>query len=236
LCVYSESVDVSAGNDFAKWCSLIVQREGDTISVVLDCSTDTITLAHPKSRSMSHPAITYRTASSAESAAVIQVHREAFGSEGGEEIAALLAAMLQDPTANPLLSLVAQRDAEFVGHVLFTKASLSPASDASAVILAPLAVLPDQQKQGIGGSLIRNGFELLRQQEIDLVFVLGYPDYYTRFGFQPAGILGLHAPYPIEEKNADAWMVHELTPGSLDASQGTVHCCNALNKPEYWRE
>ncbi|QDT62214.1 Acetyltransferase (GNAT) family protein [Stieleria bergensis] len=185
---------------------------------------------------MSPPAIHYRTATSSEDAAVIQIHQDAFGREGGAEIGALLAAMLKDPSAKPLLSLVAQCDTDLIGHVLFTHARLSPASDASAVILAPLAVLPEQQKQGIGSALIDAGFERLKQQKIDLVFVLGYPDYYTRFGFQPAGRCELHAPYPIEAKNAEAWMVHELTPGAIAACQGTVHCCDALDKPEYWRE
>ena len=82
-------------------------------------------------------------------------------------------------------------------------------------MLAPLAVVPECQKQGVGGTLVKHGLELLSKSGVDLVFVLGYPEYYTRHGFAPAGVRGFDAPYPIPEKNSDAWMVFELRPGVI---------------------
>jgi putative acetyltransferase len=96
--------------------------------------------------------------------------------------------------------------------------------------------VPDAQKQGIGGKLIRQGLELLSVSRVDLVFVLGHPEYYPRFGFTPAGRLGFEAPYPIPDKHANAWMVQALRPGVIDTASGKVICADALNKPEYWRE
>jgi putative acetyltransferase len=68
------------------------------------------------------------------------------------------------------------------------------------------------------------------------VFVLGHPEYYPRFGFRPAGALGMDAPYPIPERHADAWMVQALRPGLLGQVRGTVRCADTLNDPRHWRE
>lgn len=95
---------------------------------------------------------------------------------------------------------------------------------------------PDVQGRGIGGELIRDGLRQLADKGTDLVFVLGHPAYYTRFGFQPAGAYSLSAPYPIPPQHADAWMVQELKEKTIGTVQGQVVCADALNKPEYWIE
>ena len=96
--------------------------------------------------------------------------------------------------------------------------------------------MPDIQKQGIGGRLIERGLQLLSRSGVDLVFVLGHPEYYPRYGFKPAGHLGFEAPYPIPDEHADAWMVQALRPGVIGSVSGKVICADALNKLEYWRE
>ena len=166
---------------------------------------------------------------------VWSVERMAFGQDTEAE---LVRDLLEDAGAKPLLSLLAFKDDRAVGHILFTTARLmnSPKT-ASIAILAPLAIVPDSQKQGIGGKLIERGLQLLSQSGVDLVFVLGYPEYYSRHGFKPAGNLGFEAPYPIPDKHADAWMVQSLGAGDMLGSvYGKVMCAEALNKPEYWRE
>jgi len=69
-----------------------------------------------------------------------------------------------------------------------------------------------------------------------MVFVLGHPAYYPRYGFKPAGHLGFEAPFSIPNEHADAWMVQALRPGIIDSFIGKVICADALNKPEHWRE
>jgi predicted N-acetyltransferase YhbS len=167
---------------------------------------------------------------------VLAVHRSAFGDEEGPVIASLVDEMLDDPSGEPILSLVAEFDEELVGHVLFTSVEIEPSKQASARLLAPLAVARDHHGQGIGSSLVREGFARLAEAGVELVYVLGYPDYYSRFGFLPAGVRGFHAPYPILPKNADAWMVHELSTGAITRHEGTVRCSNALDHPQYWQE
>jgi putative acetyltransferase len=164
---------------------------------------------------------------------VLSVERAAFGSD---EEANLVRDLLADASAQPMVSLIAIHQNRVVGHILFTRAHLEPESPVSISILAPLAVVPDAQKQGVGSQLVEKGLEVLRQAGGDLVFVLGHPAYYPRFGFKPAGQLGFDAAYPIPEKNAGAWMVVPLRPDVIGAFSGKVICADTLNKPEYWRE
>lgn len=161
----------------------------------------------------------------------------AFGPDEGPEISTLVAALEADPTARPVVSLVARSDATVVGHILFTAALLDPpAQGIFAAILAPLSVAPGFQSKGIGGSLISEGLLVLAEAGVDLVFVLGHPGYYPRHGFAPAGVRGLEAPYPIPDEVADAWMVLALRPGILDRVRGRVVCADALDDPTFWRE
>jgi len=164
---------------------------------------------------------------------VLAVERAAFGSN---EEANLVKYLLADPSAEPIVSLLAFDEEEAVGHILFTRARLEPEAPLSISILAPLAVVPDYQDQGIGGKLIEDGITVLKNMGTDLVFVLGHPGYYPRSGFQPAGKLGYNSPFPIPEKDADAWMVRALRPEVLGYYRGTVICADAMNRPEYWRE
>ncbi|MEO3428191.1 N-acetyltransferase [Pelagibius sp. CAU 1746] len=175
-----------------------------------------------------------RETTEADLPAIQQVHRQAFGQE---EEAALTGAILADPTAEPVLSLLAEEDGEVLGHVLFSGARLSdPQSGRRAAILAPLAVAPGAQGKGTGGALVRSGLERLREAGVTLVFVLGDPAYYNRFGFAPATPQGLTAPYSLPKAYAEAWMVRALRDGALGEARGSVICCDALMRPELWRE
>ena len=164
----------------------------------------------------------------------LQIERLAFGYEKESD---LVRELLHDPSAKPVLSLLAFKKDRAVGHILFTTVRLSGTQDtASIAILAPLAIVPDAQKQGIGGKLIEKGLELLSKSGVDLVFVLGHPEYYPRYGFKPAGNLGFEAPYPIPDVHANAWMVQALRSGVIGTVGGKVICADALDKPEHWRE
>ena len=174
-----------------------------------------------------------RKALSSELNETLAIERAAFDSD---EEANLVVDLLGDVSAKPVVSLLAFHRERAVGHVLFSKVRLDSKSPLTGSILAPLAVVPDAQNQGVGGKLIQYGLRVLADSATDLVFVLGYPGYYSRFGFKPAGRLGFEAPYPIPAKNADAWMVQELRPNTIGRFRGKIICADKLNKPEYWRE
>lgn len=165
---------------------------------------------------------------------ILRIQRLAFGQDVE---AALTDDILHDPSAKPVLSLMAFRGDCPVGHILFSRARLTEPDNAlSIAILAPMAVVPEAQRQGIGGKLIEAGLHRLSETGVDLVFVLGHPEYYPRHGFEPAGRFGLEPPYPIPDEHADAWMVQALRAGVVGSARGKVVCSNELNRPEHWRE
>ena len=168
-----------------------------------------------------------------ETPAVLRIHRLAFGEE---DEAVLVRRLLMDRSAQPCISLIALQDDVPVGHVLFSRASLVGEDDTRVALLAPLAVVPTAQKQGVGGALTRAGLDMLRAQGVELCFVLGHPEYYPRHGFAPAGVLGFEAPYPIPEKDAGAWMVQGLSKRVIGSVKGRVVPAEKLRRAEYWRE
>ena len=89
------------------------------------------------------------------------------------------------------LSQVALRNDQVVGHAAY---SLVKVSDGGSVwrfpALGPIAVEPARQGRGIGGALIRAGIEVVSDAGYGLLFLVGHPTYYPRFGFQPALPLG----------------------------------------------
>ncbi|MBA3030150.1 MAG: N-acetyltransferase [Desulfobacterium sp.] len=165
---------------------------------------------------------------------VFLVEKDAFGYD---KEANLVKDLLSDASAKPLYSFLAFNNDRAVGHILFTSACIEGSQDGASIsLLAPLAIIPDFQKQGIGGKLIDYGLQHLKNSGVDFVFVLGHPGYYPRYGFKPAGVQGFEAPYPIPEEHANAWMVQELRPSVIGSVSGKIKCADMLNKPEHWRE
>src|SRR3712207_5547395 len=93
-----------------------------------------------------------------------------------------------------LLSLTAYND-EPAGHIAYSHLVLHEAPAIRACVLAPLAVAPAFQKQGIAAALVRHSLERLKADGYDLVVVLGEPHYYGRFGFDPKLAEKLKTPY-----------------------------------------
>jgi len=144
-----------------------------------------------------------------------EIHMKAFNAEAE---ANLVEALRRSKI--PLISLVAEENNEPVGHILFSPATLEDnKSKISIAGLAPMAVLPAYQKRGIGSALIEEGLRHCREIGYDAVVVLGYPEYYQRFGFVPSVKYGIKSQYKVPE---DVFMVKELNRGALTGSKGTV--------------
>jgi putative acetyltransferase len=84
------------------------------------------------------------------------------------------------------LSLVAEDNGTIAGHIMFTPVLIKNGKEIQGMGLAPMAVLPARQRRGIGTLLIKSGLQILQENGCPFVIVLGHPDYYPRFGFQPA--------------------------------------------------
>lgn len=166
---------------------------------------------------------------------IMTVEKQAFGYD---KEAQLVAELLADKTAEPIVSLLAFYQDEAVGHILFTRVYLDNQDRQPMMhILAPLAVKPEYQRQGIGRMLIEAGIEKLQEKGSNLVFVLGHAAYYPKYGFIPdAAKLGYPAPYPIAEEYSDYWMVQPISNKGFDTGKGQIRCCDALNRPEHWRD
>ena len=118
------------------------------------------------------------------------------------------------------LSLVATKDNEVVGHIVFTKVTIeSEDSSFEAITLAPMAVLPAYQRKGIGSQLVNAGLEECRRLGQEIVVVLGHPAYYPRFGFILAKKKGIKCEFDVPD---EAWMILEVTEGTLAGRTGTV--------------
>jgi putative acetyltransferase len=120
-----------------------------------------------------------------------------------------------------VLSLVAAQDDRIVGHILFSPVMIESDGklDASAAGLAPMAVLPELQKQGVGSRLVKHGLEQCRKIGYQCVVVLGHADYYPRFGFLPASRYGLKCVYDVPD---EVFMAIELREGALAGRTGIV--------------
>jgi predicted N-acetyltransferase YhbS len=116
----------------------------------------------------------------------------------------------------PELSLVAVKQDEIVGPILFTKMRIG---SRPSLALAPVAVLPSYQKKGIGGQLIREGHRIAKKLGHDSVIVVGHAAYYPRFGYLPASRWKITAPFEVPD---DAFMAIELVPGSLKNACGMI--------------
>lgn len=161
--------------------------------------------------------IKYRPEKDTDRAAIFETNKLAFP----EDNEARLVDMLRE-SENYVdgLSIVAEKDGEIVGHILFTKLTIeSPEGDFVVLSLAPLAVKPDFQKQGIGSGLVKEGIKVCKSLEYKAIVVVGHPEYYPRFGFIPAREKGLEAPFPVPD---EAFMVYELSPGYLDNKGGVI--------------
>jgi putative acetyltransferase len=156
--------------------------------------------------------------------AISAVIEEAFGRP---EEARLVDALRKTTAFVPELSLVAARNGRVLGHVLFHPVTVeSAAGSHPALALAPLAVGPECQKRGVGAKLVSVGMERAAALRHGSVIVVGDPEYYGRFGFQPAAPWGIRAPFDVPDA---AFMALELKEGTLDSVSGIVHYPEAFN-------
>jgi putative acetyltransferase len=107
----------------------------------------------------------------------------------------------------PELSLVAEVENVVVGHILFSYIDLVGKETLQVIALAPLAVHPQFQRQGIGSKLVQAGLEIADAKKEAVVIVLGHPHFYNRFGFQASINYEIISPFPVPE---DVFMVKEL--------------------------
>jgi putative acetyltransferase len=151
------------------------------------------------------------------------IHVEAFDTEAEADLVEVLR-----NSGIPLISLVAEKDGELVGHILFSPVALEEGSSSISIAgLAPMAVLPTCQNKGIGSMLVEEGLVYCKNAGYAAVVVLGHPDYYPRFGFVPSISYGITSEYDVPP---ETFMAKELQEGTLANCNGIVKYHRAFNK------
>jgi putative acetyltransferase len=146
-----------------------------------------------------------------------EVVTAAFGQTSEAE---LIEVIRHSPNFIPELSIVALENGDVLGHILFSAIAIQTEQEAiPALALAPLAVTPMRQQQGIGSQLVDMGLSKCRELGHSIVVIVGNPLYYERFGFQKASQFGLHSSLPFPD---EIFMVLELKPGVLSNIRGSV--------------
>lgn len=118
----------------------------------------------------------------------------------------LVVALRKGDAFIPELSLVAEVDNELVGHIMFTKAKVG---NDIVLVLAPLSIKPQYQKQGIGTALINEGHKIAQALGFQYSLVLGSETYYPRVGYIPANQIGIEVPQGIPAENFMAIQLQE---------------------------
>jgi len=118
-----------------------------------------------------------------------------------------------------VISLVAVEGDQVLGHIMFSPVTVGGGSEVKIYGLAPMAVDPAVQKQGIGSALVKAGLEYCKSHQVEAVVVLGHSAYYPRFGFKTAADFGLDCEYEVP---SEVFMAQALNPGSLNVVEGVV--------------
>ena len=143
--------------------------------------------------------------------AIRAVHTRAFGTDQEANIVDALRA-----SGAVSLSLVATRDDRVVGHIMYSPTEIGAVRGAG---LAPVAVLPEHQRQGIGAALIEEGNRQLEHAGCPFIVVLGHAAYYPRFGFRPGRPLGITCEWDVPD---DVFLVLVLDSAVMRGVSGMV--------------
>ena len=118
------------------------------------------------------------------------------------------------------LSLVAIEHDQIVGHIAFSPVTVeSEDSSFQALGLGPMAVLPSHQSKGIGSQLAQESLDECEKAGHEIVFVVGHPEFYGRFGFSSSKPYGFRWEHDVPD---DVFMVKELRKGALTGRSGIV--------------
>ena len=169
------------------------------------------------------PLISLREETPADVPAIRRVNELAFGQPQEAGIVDALRVSCEE-----FVSLVAECEGEVVGHILFTTATIEMTGGAvRGMGLAPLAVLPSHQRQGIGSALVRHGIGVLRERGCSFIIVVGHAEYYPRFGFERASGYGIRCQW--DGVPDDAFMILLLDKCAMEGVTGVARYRDEFN-------
>jgi len=163
---------------------------------------------------------------------ILKVIKTAFSDEENKVIINLVQELSREVTSPSIKSLVAEVDNQVIGYVSFSPMFLKSDSGIIGYILAPLAVSPEHQKQGVGSNLINAGIDMLTKEGAGVLLVYGDPAYYGRFGFNEGIGRSFVPPYPLQYPFG--WTGMMLNGTVVPEEPIQFECVFTLSKPDLW--
>ena len=163
---------------------------------------------------------------------ILKVIETAFSDEENKVIMNLVQELHQETTSPSIKSLFVEVDNQVIGYVSYSPIFLKSDTNITGYILAPLAVSPEHQKQGVGSNLIKSGIDMLSRNGVGVLLVYGDPAYYGRFGFKEEIGRTFTPPYPLEYPFG--WTGMMLNETVVPEEPIKFGCVSALSKPDLW--
>ena len=163
---------------------------------------------------------------------ILKVIETAFSDEENKVIMNLVQGLHQETTSPSIKSLVVEDENQILGYVSYSPIFLKSDSSISGYILAPLAVSPEHQKQGIGSNLIKSGIDILTKDGAGVLLVYGDPNYYGRFGFNEEIGRIFIPPYSLDYPFG--WTGMMLSGTAIPEQTIQFECVSSLSNPDLW--
>jgi putative acetyltransferase len=173
-----------------------------------------------------------RTATRGDADAIRELYLSAFAEDERDLVAQLAVELLFAEAAPPVLSLVSEDGGIVVGHVAFSPVTISGTRELLGHMLAPLAVSPSHQKQGIGSQLVKSGIGRLSELGPGILLVYGDPMFYGRFGFGVDAAEGFTPPFDL--RYPFGWQGMALRDQNARTSTVKISCVAPFSNPALW--
>jgi len=176
--------------------------------------------------------MTIRPSQETDLVSILKVIETAYSDEENKVIMNFVQELSNENTSPSIKSLVAEVDNQVIGYVSYSPIYLKSDTNITGYILAPLAVSPEHQKQGVGSNLINAGIDMLTKDGAGVLLVYGDPAYYGRFGFKEEIGRSFVPPYTLQYPFG--WTGIMLNDTTVPEHSIQFQCVSALSKPDLW--
>lgn len=134
-------------------------------------------------------------------------------------------------SGNIVISLLAELDGKPVGYIMLSRGYVEKENGerVGILLIGPVAVIPEFQKQGAGSALMWEGIKLAKEKGESAIILLGHKEYYPKFGFDTSLVSGIDSPF-----NKESFMGLELIEGSLKGLEGKIKYAKAFGLDPEW--
>jgi len=138
--------------------------------------------------------------------------------------------LLTNTDGHDIFCFVASEQKKIIGCIIFSRLRFE--HELNAFLLGPVAIDTHYQRQGIGQKLINFGLNILRDNNVELAFTYGDPNYYSQVGFIPITKKIVRAPLKLTYP--EGWLCQSFISDDIRPISGNSYCVEAINKAEYW--